>query len=128
MLKGMFSDKEFLRKLLRLTFPIALQNLMLALVAASDAVMLGRLDQNAMAAVSLATQIQFVQNMMLGAVVSVVAILGAQYWGKNDKRVLGEIFGISIRKSPCHFDIVFCRMRFLSRILDAFVCARSCLD
>ncbi len=99
MLKGMFSDKEFLRKLLRLTFPIALQNLMLALVAASDAVMLGRLDQNAMAAVSLATQIQFVQNMMLGAVVSVVAILGAQYWGKNDKRVLGEIFGISIRQS-----------------------------
>lgn len=82
-----------------LALPITLQNLMLALVAAADAIMLGKLDQDAMAAVSLATQIQFVQNMLLAAIASGVAILGAQYWGKNDRKVLGEIFGISIRES-----------------------------
>ena len=99
MLKGLFDDKPFYRKLTSLTVPIALQSLMLAMVAAADAVMLGRVDQNAMAAVSLATQIQFVQNMILGTVVSVVGILGAQYWGKNDKAVLGKIFGMAIRHS-----------------------------
>ena len=62
-----------------------------------DTVMLGRVDQNAMAAVSLATQIQFVQNMILGVVVSVIGILGAQYWGKGDKVVLGKLFGMGIR-------------------------------
>ena len=56
-LKNAFADREFNRKLVLLTFPIAMQSLMLALVAAADAFMLGRFDQNAMAAVSLATQV-----------------------------------------------------------------------
>ena len=56
----LFSDKEFYSKLWNLALPIALQNLMLALVAAADALMLGRVDQNTMSAVSLATQIQFI--------------------------------------------------------------------
>ncbi len=97
MLKGLFDDKPFYRKLVAIMAPIALQNLMLAMVAAADTVMLGRVDQNAMAAVSLATQIQFVQNMILGVVVSVIGILGAQYWGKGDKVVLGKLFGMGIR-------------------------------
>ena len=59
------NNRVFNRKLLALAFPITLQNLMLALVAAADAVMLGRVSQSAMAAVSLATQIQFVQNIVL---------------------------------------------------------------
>ena len=60
--------KTFYRRLYTLTLPIALQSLMLAAVAAGDAVMLGSIAQNSMAAVSLATQVQFVQNMMIGAV------------------------------------------------------------
>ena len=97
MLKGLFDDRPFYRKLVAIMAPIALQNLMLAMVAAADTVMLGRVEQNAMAAVSLATQIQFVQNMILGVVVSVIGILGAQYWGKGDKVVLGKLFGMGIR-------------------------------
>lgn len=92
-----FSDKIFCRKLFQLTVPIALQSLMLASVAAADAVMLGSMDQNSMAAVSLATQIQFVQNMILSAAVSSTGILGAQYWGKGDQKSVNDIFCISIR-------------------------------
>ena len=61
-MSGLFEDKAFLKRLVNLTLPLAFQALMLALVAASDAVMLGRVEQNSMAAVSLATQIQFIQN------------------------------------------------------------------
>ena len=93
----MFSDKAFLKRLFNLTLPLAFQALMLALVAASDAVMLGRVEQNSMAAVSLATQIQFIQNMMLCAVTGSISILGAQYWGKGDKEAIHKIFGMSIR-------------------------------
>lgn len=93
----LFSDKSFYKKLIRLTIPIAFQSLMLALVAAADAVMLGAIEQNSMAAVSLATQVQFVQNMFLTAVASAIAILGAQYWGKGDKVTINKIFCMSLR-------------------------------
>lgn len=93
----LFADKDFLRRLFNLTLPISFQALMLALVAACDAVMLGRIEQNSMAAVSLATQVQFIQNMMLCAVTGSISILGAQYWGKGDKKTLHKIFGMSIR-------------------------------
>ena len=65
-LRDTLSDKVFLKNLMTLGIPIALQNLLLALVGASDTIMLGSLDQNSMAAVSLATQIQFVQNLKIG--------------------------------------------------------------
>ena len=98
-LNDIFHDKVFLKKLVSLTLPITLQSFMLALVAAADALMLGKVEQNAMAAVSLATQIQFVQNMLLYAIIGGVGVLGAQYWGKKDTGVLEKIFGISIQES-----------------------------
>ena len=61
------NNDVFYHKLWGLMFPIVLQNLMLALVAVADAFMLGGMDQNYMSAVSLATQIQFIQNMFLSA-------------------------------------------------------------
>ena len=94
-LKGknsLFSDKYFNKKLFSLTLPIAFQQLMLAAVAAGDSVMLGRLDQNAMSAVSLATQVQFVQNLFLYAFAEATVILSAQYWGKGNKQAVKDIF------------------------------------
>ena len=107
-----FSDTTFNKKLLSLALPVTLQHLMLALVAAADALMLGKLNQDSMAAVSLATQIQFVQNMFIGAVVSGVGVLGAQYWGKKDTKVLGELFGSSIRENLIISLLFFIGCRF----------------
>ncbi len=95
----LFSDKLFYRKLIHISLPIALQSLMLALVAAADAFMLGHSSQNSMAAVSLATQIQFVQNMILGGIITAATILGAQYWGKKDFKSLNYIFSIGMKLS-----------------------------
>ena len=90
-------DTHFYKKLWTLMVPIMVQNLMLALVAVADAFMLGGLDQNYMSAVSLATQIQFIQNMFLSAATAGLAILGAQYWGKQDIKALDDIFALAIR-------------------------------
>ncbi|MBR2263185.1 MAG: MATE family efflux transporter [Firmicutes bacterium] len=89
--------KDFYKKLYRLALPISLQSLLLASVAAADAFMLGRIEQNAMAAVSLATQIQFVQNMIISAAIGAGSILGAQYWGKQDTRTINDIFCLMLR-------------------------------
>lgn len=90
-------DTVFYRKLWSLMLPMMLQNLMLALVAVADAFMLGGMDQNYMSAVSLATQIQFIQNMLLSSATGGLAILGAQYWGKGNIRMLDDIFCMALR-------------------------------
>lgn len=95
--EAVINRKEFYRNLTRLALPIALQSLMLASVAAGDALMLGTVAQDAMTAVSLATQIQFVQNMFLMAITAAGAILGAQYWGKGDRHTLEDVFNIMLR-------------------------------
>ena len=89
--------RSFYQRLFHLALPIALQSLMLAAVAAGDALMLGQIAQAQMTAVSLATQIQFVQNMFLMAATGAGAILGAQYWGKGDRETLRELFNMMLR-------------------------------
>ena len=109
----MNDNKQFYRNLLRISLPIALQSLMLALVAACDALMLGRVAQEQMTAVSLATQIQFVQNMFLSAATAAGAILGAQYWGKGDKKTLEDIFDLML---------IFCGMVSILSFLACELC------
>ena len=113
----LFEDKIFYQKLFQLTIPIAFQSLMLAMVAAADAFMLGRLEQNAMSAVSLATQIQFMQNMILFSTVTAAGILGAQYWGKKDEKTINEIFGITLKISGAASILFFIGCVFFPRYL-----------
>ena len=56
-------QQQFNRTLFAMVLPIAFQSFMAAAVNASDAVMLGFLEQDAMSAVSLAGQITFVLNL-----------------------------------------------------------------
>jgi len=90
-------SRIFYAKLRKLAAPIAFQSLMLAAVAAGDALMLGSVAQNEMTAVSLATQIQFVQNMFLMAATAAGSILGAQYWGKGDRETVRTLFNMMLR-------------------------------
>ncbi len=100
-MKGSSSAKEeksgFSRRLFSLAAPISFQSLMLALVAACDALMLGRIAQDQMTAVSLAAQIQFVQNMIVTSVTGAGSILGAQYFGKGDRVTMAKLFHMMLR-------------------------------
>ena len=90
-------DKDFYKKLRSFMIPIAFQNFMLAAVSAGDSAMLGFVDENAMAAVSLAGNIQFVENLFLSAIACGGTIMTAQYWGKGDKTTIGRLFGLILR-------------------------------
>ena len=93
----MLSDRVFMKNLSRLALPIAAQSLMLSAVGVADTLMLGGVEQNAMAAVSLASKFQFLQNMVLSSVVAAMVILGAQYWGKQDRGTVNRVFAIALR-------------------------------
>ncbi len=114
-------NKAFYDTLITLAFPIALQSLMLAMVAACDALMLGQVEQNEMTAVSLSTQIQFVQNMFVSAVTYAGAILGAQYWGKGDRRTMSEIFCLILKVSGFLSLLFFLACEFIpSTLMNIF--------
>ena len=89
--------RSFNKELMTLAIPLALQNLLNALVGASDALMLGRLTQDAIAAVSLANQISFVMSLFNGAVIGAVSVLIAQYWGKKDYLNAKRFLGMAVR-------------------------------
>ena len=80
-----------------LAVPLALQNLLTALVGASDALMLGRLTQDAIAAVSLANQIAFVMSLFYGVAIVAASVLISQYWGKKDYLNAKRFLGLAIR-------------------------------
>lgn len=91
--------KVFNTRLKTLAVPLALQSLLSALVGASDALMLGRLNQDSIAAVSLANQLFFVMTLFTGAITGAAGILIAQYWGKKDYKNAGRFLAMAIRYS-----------------------------
>lgn len=90
-------DKSFYKELMALAIPLALQALLNALVGASDALMLGRLAQDAVAAVSLANQISFIMSLFNGAMIGAISVLVAQYWGKKDYTSAKQFMSMAIR-------------------------------
>ncbi len=90
---------EFTNKLIRLVIPITLQQIMLALVSITDAVMLGVLNQDSLSAVSLAGQVTFVFNLFVYAIGAGVSIFAAQYWGIDDSVSVEKILGIGMKLS-----------------------------
>ena len=77
-------EDKFRDKILKLALPITAQQFMLALVSACDAFMLGGVNQNSLSAVSLASQITFVFNLILAALTIGENMFVAQYYGKKD--------------------------------------------
>lgn len=92
-------NKSLYKQLSGIVAPIAVQYLMSSLVTASDAFMLGFLDQNSLSASSLAGQTAFVFSLFYGAFVFGLTVLAAQYWGKGDKKTAEEVLAITMRYS-----------------------------
>ncbi len=95
-MKLLQKDAEFNAKLKSLVFPIMLQSFMLALVSASDAIMLGFVDQQSLSSVSLAGQVQFIFNILISSITIGMGILTAQYYGKRDLATIERIIPIAL--------------------------------
>jgi len=75
-----------LSKVIKLGFPVAIQNALLAILALADVLMVSDLGQEATASVGIASKWLFVAAMIMGGMASANGILVAQYWGRNDRR------------------------------------------
>lgn len=90
-------NNRVFKEMMALIIPMTLQSFMLALVSATDALMLGFLDQICLSSVSLATQVQFLFNLLIFGVIGGFNIVCAQYWGKEDINSIEKIVPIALR-------------------------------
>ncbi len=90
-------ENNFRNRILKLALPIAAQQFMLAVVSACDVFMLGGLNQNSLSAVSLASQITFVFNLILTALTIGENMFVAQFYGKKDFAGLRTAAGLVLR-------------------------------
>ena len=98
---------SFYRQLFALVLPIAIQNLISAMVNSVDVLMLGYVSQSAIAAVSLANQVMFILNIFITGLGSGIAMLVSQYWGKKDTKTIEHTLGIALRFSM-PISLLFC--------------------
>ena len=110
-------NRLFREKLLSLVLPITFQQLMVTVVSASDALMVGVIGQDMLSAVSLASQITFVYNLFTAALTIGTSMFAAQYWGKGDKDAVERILGIVLRTSVAVSVVFFAGTAFFPGML-----------
>lgn len=92
-------NRRIYEKILKLSFPIVLQNILSAAVNSADVVMLNYVGQSAISAVSLATQYAAILFMVYNGLGTGAAMLCAQYYGKKDLNAIKVVEGIAMRFS-----------------------------
>lgn len=105
-IKSTFGDRAFIKTAMTLIFPIAIQNLLMSGVNFLDNIMIGRLGESSIAAVSLANQYFFVLNLMVFGVCSGSGVFISQFWGKGDCANIRKVLGINIL-AGCGISLVF---------------------
>jgi len=101
-----FKDQEYKKKLMGLVIPIAIQEALVIFVSTIGVLLLGAVDQNAMSGVSIANNIFFVFNSVVGAVIVGGSLICAQFYGKNDIKSVNKIFYLSLKISII-FSLIF---------------------
>lgn len=89
----------FYSQIFKLVLPIVIQNLLSAAVNSADVVMLNYVGQDAISAVSLASQYAHILFMVYYGLGTGASLLAAQYYGKGDIQAIRVVEGIALRFS-----------------------------
>lgn len=89
--------RTFFKMLWTIGLPVALQNLISTSVNLMDTLMVGRLGENALSAVSIANQIFFFYSISIFGITSAAVILCSQYWGSENTRAIQKVLTLSLR-------------------------------
>ena len=93
------NEQNMTKKIVGLTLPIVIQNLLSAAVSSADVIMLNYVGQSAISAVSLASQYTNILFMVYYGLGTGATMLCAQYYGKKDFQAIRVIEGIALRFS-----------------------------
>lgn len=97
----LFNDKEFLKTAVKLSVPVALQNLLTSSFTLADTLLVSNLGTVALSSVGMMGQWVWLMNMVLVGFCSATTIFISQYWGIKDTEKIRRISGISIIFAVC---------------------------
>ena len=87
-------NRQFYKKLTIVGIPMVIQQVIAVTLNLADTIMVGKVGENALAAVGAANQIYFIFGGVLFGVFSGAAVHAVQYWGIRDVASLRKIIGI----------------------------------
>jgi len=90
-------DKAFYRQVIKLSLPIAFQQIINLGVNLADQIMIGSFGEHMLSAVSLANNFYFLYHVLCLGIGGGACVLSAQYWGAEKKDLVNEVFTLSIR-------------------------------
>ena len=93
-LSSFFGGRAFWSVAMRLTIPVALQNLLTCSFSLVDTLMIGRLGDLSLSAVGMAGQWSWLMGVFLFGFYSGSSVFFAQYWGAGDTRSIRRVAGI----------------------------------
>lgn len=92
MIKQFIGTKDFYKRVIALTLPIMIQNLITNFVNMLDNVMIGKVGTTEMVGVAISNQLIFVFNLCLFGAISGAGIFGAQFFGNKDNEGVRHTF------------------------------------
>ncbi|MCI8608217.1 MAG: MATE family efflux transporter [Firmicutes bacterium] len=87
-------NRIFYRKMMRIGIPVLIQQIISIGLNLVDTIMVGKVSENALAAVGAANQVYFIFSVVLFGIFSGAAVHSVQYWGIGDVKSLRKILGI----------------------------------
>ena len=85
---------NFYRRLTVIGIPMVIQQIISVTLNLADTIMMGKVSENALAAVGAANQVYFIFGVVLFGIFSGAAVHAVQYWGIRDLESLRKIVGI----------------------------------
>ncbi len=118
----LLKDKMFMKSMLAIAVPVALQNLISSSLNMIDTLMISSLGQASIAAVGLANQVFFLYILITFGINSGSSIFISQFWGKEDIKGIKKVMGLSITLSFIAGTIfTIAAFFFPSQILGLFI-------
>lgn len=87
-------EDNFYRKLTVIGIPMIIQQVIAVTLNLADTIMVGKVSENALAAVGAANQVYFIFSVVIFGIFSGAAVHAVQYWGIRDLVSLRKIVGI----------------------------------
>lgn len=94
--RDMLRDTTFLKKVMTIALPVAMQGMLNTVVNLVDNLMIGSLGSTAIASVGLANKVFFVFTLLVFGVASGSGVLAAQYWGNQDVKNIRKVLGVGL--------------------------------
>jgi len=118
----LLKDKVFMKSMLAIAIPVALQNLISSSLNMIDTLMISSLGQASIAAVGLANQVFFLYILITFGINSGSSIFISQFWGKEDIQGIKKVMGLAITLSFIAGTIfTIAAFFFPSQILGLFI-------